>query len=170
MLKFQLSIDPVSQTLKSLDVLNAAAWVEGDLSPWLQKLPNDKPLAFFSATIGRYIEVSRKRAGCWSQCNTKLTDLVATELNTKSDSAALGLSSMQLSRSPVVMPIEWHIDINDKGEVESRISCKCSFPKEWRQLDTRADLNRVDEIFHSLVTERGVMEAIRIMAKTLFPT
>ena len=167
--RLQMSIDLISQTLKNLDTSDVATWAIRELSPWLQKPPNGRTPTLMSSAIGRYVELSRKRAECWSHCSAEMVNLISTDMNSISNFAGLGLCSIQISRSTIAMPIEWQISINDEGDVESSVSCKSSFPKEWRQFDARADLSKVDEIFYSLVIEKGVTEAVRIMTKILFP-
>ena len=67
------------------------------------------------------------------------------------------------------LSIEWNIGINNEGEVESTVSSKCSFPDNWHHFSSQGDLSRIDELFDGLVRDKGIAEAIRIMAEILFP-
>ena len=165
----QLSIDPMTQQVSPLEVLNTATWATTELNPWLSQSSIERTPTMIGTAIGRYIEVSGTRAHCWSQCNAHLRNLIVKGRDLNSKAAALGLRSIHFARALLKMTIEWNIGVNDEGEIESTVLSKCSFPENYRQFDSREDLSRIDEVFDNLIREKYVAEAIRIMAKILFP-
>ena len=171
--KLKMSINPLSQVVSSITVLEMIAWAAPELSPWLNEGSVEKTPASIGKAIGRYLEVSRLRARCWSQCISDFPALAKVTVDDASleneQFANYGAKRIQFSRSSTKWAIQWHITLSDAGDVTSSISSETTLPDTWTQLDGADDLGKVDEAFHGVMRESGVTAAIRIIAKILFP-
>ena len=83
--------------------------------------------------------------------------------------ADIGRQSLLLASGGVSLLVAWRIGLDWTGETESHISASTSFPTSWRKADKRRSLGMVERAFDHLVKERGVCEAVRIVANLLFP-
>ena len=68
----------------------------------------------------------------------------------------------------VRLRIMWRIQFDWTGEAESVVQAHATFPAAWRDADERKSLYKVPATFDSLVRERGVFEAIRVVVGLLF--
>lgn len=80
----------------------------------------------------------------------------------------LGEQCLLFSQGGVSLLVTWRTGFDWTGEVESHITACASFPKAWRNIDERASLEQVGDIFDRLLRQRGVFEAVRIVVALLF--
>lgn len=80
----------------------------------------------------------------------------------------LSQQSLLLAHSGVSLLINWRIDFDWTGEVESHISACASFPATWNAIDERASLAKVGDVFEKLVVETGFRKAVSVIVGLLF--
>ncbi|KAI9656602.1 MAG: hypothetical protein M1821_004809 [Bathelium mastoideum] len=80
----------------------------------------------------------------------------------------LGRRSLTLRRDGVLLEVRWVIGFDWTGEAESEVSVDYACPEFWHKMDNRKSLKKIPETFQSLVQNKGVFEAVRVMAGLLF--
>ncbi|KAL9123748.1 MAG: hypothetical protein Q9217_006852 [Psora testacea] len=172
--RLQMSVDPTSQVVSGVRVLEMIDWAVAELSPWLANEAGGKTTISIGKAIGRYLEVSGIRARCWSRCKN---DFSAMEKATVDNASSLrdnqfpsyGDSLLQLARSSAKLAVRWYISFSDCGDIESKVFSETTLPNTWKQLAGGHELSRIDEAFDRLARERGVTKAIHVIADILFP-
>ena len=172
--RLRIMIAPTSQVISDIRVLGTTASTASELAPWLQADAKERTSTSIGKSIGQYLEESSLRTRCWTQCMNEYPGLVKaiTETHSRLEEAQFlshGGQSLCLERSSANVAIEWHISFTDDGDVDSKISSKTSVPEAWKELPGGHELGRIDEAFDGLVREKGVTEAIRAIARILFP-
>ncbi|KAL9102062.1 MAG: hypothetical protein Q9163_002742 [Psora crenata] len=170
--KLHVIVDPVSQKISGIEVLQMVTWATSELAPWLKEDAIDKTPTSIGKAVGQYLEASSLRARCWTQCKSDNPALEVVSLDDVRDNTQFpgyGAKLLQIARSPAKIVIQWHIGFTNDGDVQNRISSDTSLPEAWKGLTGGHELGKIDEAFDSLVSERGVTEAIRVMVRILFP-
>ncbi|KAI9789305.1 MAG: hypothetical protein M1833_002429, partial [Piccolia ochrophora] len=66
--------------------------------------------------------------------------------------------------------VRWRVGFDWTGEAESRVEAGVKrVPRSWRDADERASLARIPALFETLVEERGVFGATRVVVGMVFP-
>ncbi|KAF2199845.1 hypothetical protein GQ43DRAFT_442099 [Delitschia confertaspora ATCC 74209] len=82
----------------------------------------------------------------------------------------LGKKTLVLQSKEVLFQVEWKIGFDWTGEAESEVKGMAAVPRVWTEADERNALKRIPETFNTLVNERGVFEATKVMVALLFGT
>ncbi|KAI9820210.1 MAG: hypothetical protein M1827_005832 [Pycnora praestabilis] len=84
--------------------------------------------------------------------------------------AHVGESTLIFKDRGVELMIDWNITFDWTGEAQSDISATTAFPEPWEEADERKSLNRLRETYITLVKERGVLAATKIVVGLVFPS
>ncbi|KAI9804853.1 MAG: hypothetical protein M1825_001222 [Sarcosagium campestre] len=69
----------------------------------------------------------------------------------------------------VTLTISWHIGFDWTGEPESRVDAAATVPRAWRESDKeRRSLDKIPELFQTLLLDRGVFGAVAVVVGILF--
>lgn len=117
------------------------------MSPFLQKCANEGDINTIGHALARYWDISIKRAQCWSRCCKEFRHLLALSRELQ-PSAEEEVSTLEIARpskrellphfgrqflsfetKSVVLRIEWKLDFDWTGEVESIVSAKAALPR-----------------------------------------
>lgn len=169
-----------SQLITQLQVLDVSSWAEQELGTWLRARFEERSLEIIGTVFGRYWNLCLQRLKCWKASSRDLKDLMARDLSRillhtdpTDPSDLLEILSQQtlsLIRDEVALDIKWNISIKDDGEVESHVSARPKFPDTWRRTEIGTELSKVGQALDMLVKDRGVAQAISVVARLMFPS
>ena len=114
----------------------------------------------------------RQRAGTTADMDASAAEHSETvdSLSRAQLRAHLGRHSLRFSGDGVTVNFRWQIGFDWTGEAESRVGVQAAFPKAWSDADDRKSLRRLGEVFGTLVKERGVSDAIRVVIGLVWPS
>ena len=165
--KLQFTMNVSDQTVVQLQLLELSPWANQELGTWLRLFPEGKDVSTIGRAFGRYSEVSRDRTQYFRDTHREFATLLPSE---KTATYEPGLQTLSFTRDLVTLKITWVVSINNDGEIETQISAAAAFPDTWQRTGGGAELDKVGEAFDLLVKDRGVMEAMRVVCKLIFPT
>ncbi|TID24991.1 hypothetical protein E6O75_ATG04196 [Venturia nashicola] len=171
----------------SLTLSNLSPWASAEVGPFLRKRAKEGDINTIGYALARHWDISMKRAQCWSRCCKEFRHLLALskelQPTTEEEEASsleiakpskrdllphLGRQFLSFETKSVVLRIEWRLNFDWTGEVESIVSAKAAFPRVWHEADTNDALKKMETTFDILVAERGVFDAVRIIVGLLF--
>ena len=177
-----ITINTTSQKVMNLQVLQLSSWAEGELGSWLSAIHDDFHVTCVGAAFRHYIRTCLERLKCWINVAKNFSDLLPVDSDLHKLSSAglendltqfvpfLGWQTCSLTRDSVALDISWHVSISEDGEVGRDVSVRSAFPRTWQRNEMSTGLAKVGEAFDILKVERGVFEAISVVAKLMFPT
>lgn len=181
-LRLKVTLDIVSQAVTQLHVIELSDWAETELGGWLRGSSQDRSIAAIGTAFGHYWMVCLQRFKCWTDAVRKHSDLITDDrgfvkISSPPSNADLPhiipllcWHDLNMARGTLSLTIQWRIFISsDNGTVDSDVSAQATYPETWRRTDAGAELDKMGEAFRMLVEERGVTEAIGVLADLLFP-
>lgn len=144
--------EPGAPSVESLYMSNLSPWVSAEIGPFLQKRANEGDINTIGYALARYWDINLKRAQCWSRCCKEFRHLLtlSKELHGRTEEEEevsslrlpapsrrellphIGRQFLLFQTSSVVLRIEWKLDFDWTGEVESVVSAKAGLPKVCR--------------------------------------
>jgi hypothetical protein len=135
-------------SVSSVEIATLSPWVKREIGPWLNDRAKEGDIVNIGYALGRYWEISVKRASCWVKVCRKYAHLVQ-DVNsetvkagkkrkaTLSDEQSLSIADVQkhLGRNSLTfkdgyaeLKVTWPLSMDWSGEVESRLSATAAFP------------------------------------------
>ncbi|KAF2712191.1 hypothetical protein K504DRAFT_452418 [Pleomassaria siparia CBS 279.74] len=156
-------------------------WAERDLGDFMSRRAQEKDLSTVCWALGSYWELSKRRAELWHRCETTFAHLMPGRTNGDGHKTTQHLTRKDLRRhlgrnvlifedKHVVLNINWRVTFDWTGEAESEISVHSALPKVWSEADNENSLQKIPEMFNTLVQKRGAFGAIQIVVMLLFDT
>lgn len=135
----------------SLILSSISPWASAEVEPFLQKRANEGEINTIGYALARYWDISMKRAQCWARCCKEFRHLLALskELQTPAEEEEVsalevakpskrellphfGRQFLSFETKSVVLRIEWKLNLDWTGEVESIVSAKAALPRVCR--------------------------------------
>jgi len=188
-------------TIKDLSILRLDMNAETELGTFIRgraksEGPLGKDISVICWAMGRWIEVSIKRAVFWRTVDNELgsatkrkqflqrkkkrkrlgsvvegqedpEDNEKPRWSRKQLLPYIGRTNMELVSEEVELRFEWRVGFDWTGEVDSEISAVARLPRRWEAKDNRKSLSKVPETFDSLVKEKGPLGAVRAVVGLL---
>jgi hypothetical protein len=133
-------------TVSNLHIQHISLWAKREIGSSLETRAKTGDIASIGYSLGRYWEISLKRAQCWAKLCQQFPQLIRdVEYITDKDAAQgrkrkreaysqdeirrhLGRNSVTFKDGYAELRISWVISLDWSGEVESRVSSRASFP------------------------------------------
>jgi hypothetical protein len=177
----ELTINNTDDMIAAIDFAHLSPWAEAEFGVWARPAFPTGDLPALGRAFGEYWSLNVLRAKTWARCNAEFASLLhdpsPQSTSNLQDSGAsssravvhahLGRRDLQFSRNGASLLIQWEIDLDWTGAANSVVSASCALPASWRDADERGSFALVGPAFKRLVEERGVMEAVKIMIRTI---
>jgi hypothetical protein len=144
--------EPGNPSVDSLTLDNLSPWASQEIGLHLQKRALEGDTSAIGYALGRYWDMSMKRAQCWSRCSKEFRHLVSIsnepqgtvvdedEVSTLEPLSFhktellphLGRRFLLFKSSSVILRVGWDLDLDWTGEVESVVSAKAALPQVCR--------------------------------------
>lgn len=180
-----LLVDGSAHDVAALQVLSLSPWAEAELGRWIREradapTPAGRDISSTCWAMGSYWLLAKRRAQFWTKCVQSFGTLVSTSSGLRPPPAKrtsfrrslaphLGRSSLAFRRGSVQLLLTWSISFDWTGEAESRVYVRTSLPDAWTRADSRASLSKVPRLFQTLLDDKGVFAATRIVVALVFP-
>lgn len=181
-LRLKVTLDIVSQAVTQMHVIELSDCAETEFGGWLRESSQDRSIAAIGTAFGHYWMTCLQRFKCWTDTVRKHGAFIADDrgfgkISSPSINAdlpyitpLLHCQELTMARGTLSLTIQWRIFISsDNGTVDSDVSAQATYPETWRRTDAGAELEKTGEAFRMLVEERGVTEAVGVLADLLFP-
>lgn len=180
-LRLKVTVDIVSQAVTQMHVIELSDWAETELGGWLRASLQDRSIATIGTAFGHYWTIYLQRFKCWTDAARKHAALITDDRGVGKISSPplnadlayitpqLYWQDLNMARGTLSLTIQWRVLISDNGTVNSDVSAHVKYPDTWRRTDAGAELDKMGEAFKMLVEERGITEAIGVLADLLFP-
>ncbi|KAF2396221.1 hypothetical protein EJ06DRAFT_585465 [Trichodelitschia bisporula] len=173
---------PQTPTLTTLTLPPLPRWV--GISPFLSARAKARDINVLVHALGRWWDISLRRAAVWSTITTNHPALVVppsppgpesdSNVRVFRDYAArtlaphLGQQRLVLARGAVQVAISWVLYCDWVGDVRSELDAEARVPPGWHAADSRKGLERLGETFRGLVAEGGVGAAVEAVIGIFF--
>jgi hypothetical protein len=156
-----VSSEPVADAvpiIESLEIKDLSSWAKTETGTWLEKQCKAGDIAAVGYSLGRYWDISVKRAQCWIQCQKEFPHLSSShggedqaEINDEEVSALdasepkrttklskrqllpyLGQSSLVLQSEDAILRVSWKLQLDWTGEIESVVNAEATLPQSCK--------------------------------------
>jgi hypothetical protein len=144
-----ISFEPEIPSVDSLSLSNLSYWASQEISLYLQKCADEGDINAIGYALGRYWDISVKRAQCWSRCSKEFRHLATLSEGVRDTAIEeeevstleppvfrkaellphLGRQFLVFQNEDVVLKVEWKLEFDWTGEVKSVISAKAALPQ-----------------------------------------
>jgi hypothetical protein len=177
----EFTINSTDDTIAAIDFTHLSPWAEAEFGVWARRALHTGDVPALGRAFGEYWSLNVLRAKTWARCSAVFASLLHDpspqstsdpQDSDASDSRAvvhahLGRRDLQFSRNGACLLIQWEIGLDWTGAANSVVSASCALPASWRDADERGSFALVGPAFKRLVEERGVMDAVKIMIRTI---
>jgi hypothetical protein len=148
--------------IENLEIKDLSPWAKAEIGEWLNERCKECDLVAVGYSLGRYWDISVKRAQCWMQCQKEFPRLLSytapdsqVEGNEKEvsdvgiatlDSSAskqtvlskqqllphLGRSILVLQKEDAVLRVSWRLQFVWTGDVESVVDGEAALPQSCK--------------------------------------
>jgi hypothetical protein len=125
-------------TIERLEMCELSSWARSEIGDWADKRCQERDIATLGYGLGRYWDISVKRAQCWIQIQKLFPALTSSTSLPEDQEAAnmskkqlllhLGRASLELKDAEVVLRIGWRLGFDWTGEVESAVAVETGVP------------------------------------------